>query len=55
MIVTELENLQQYYGVCPALKKVKIYRLQLEVYQGLKLYGMLFVPEKVLEKNALVV
>ena len=34
-------------------KEIKIYRLQLEVYQGLKLYGMLFVPEKVLEKNAL--
>ena len=35
-------------------KDVKIYRLQLEVYQGLKLYGMLFVPEKIVEKNALI-
>ena len=28
MIVTELENLQQYYGVCPALEKVSAYLLK---------------------------
>ena len=30
MIVTELENLQQYYGVCPALEKVSAYLLKNE-------------------------
>ena len=25
MIITELENLEQYYGVCPALEKIPIY------------------------------
>ena len=35
-------------------KNIKIYRLQLLVRKGLKLYGMLFVPEKLSDKNALI-